>query len=503
MADNSSSFKGFYGMLKGIVTRTDDPQELSRIQVCIPSYHGPVDMSIDKLGSGSNEGTYPWAQVCSVNFKSNNQSSAGLLSGLWSAITGGGNEEQAAPIIMPGVGEVVWLSFEGGDIRCPIYQGSLAAAAVDASLAGGDLSNYTVGGGLVGLASEVIFAEEGGYDSINGNDNGAISVGRIQWHAGRAKDLLTQIRSTNTAQFDSLANSNGASALTSDLNMSSWNSYIVSSGSAKYNAIKAILGTSESKTVQDEQVNKDVSGYIEAGKKKGITDPGALIYWADLYNQGGAGGANVCYNAAAKPITLDSLHNGAMSTYMGKYSSRRTRVYNKIKELDKSGKLSAANGTVNIEGANLGGTYLWPVPSSTYISSYYGPRTISGISGSYHYGIDIAGNVNGKPAIAVDSGTVALITHNYDKSSGEGNCIFIQLDKNKSHYAVYMHGLYRQEDNPGLKVGDRVKAGQVVHIIGSTGASTGPHLHFGLHIGSPWGTRSTSGRINPLPYLKG
>lgn len=476
MANTESSFKGFYGLLKGIVTRTDDPQEHSRIQVCIPSYHGAVDMSTSKIGYQDEEGTYPWAQVCT-------------------ALTGNN-------VVMPVVGDVVWLSFEGGDIRSPVYQGSLAPKVIEASLAGGDLDNYLVGGSLVEMAAQIIFAEEGVYDTVVGNDNGAISIGKIGWHAGRAKDILTQIRNANVSQFDSIASSNGASSLSNDLNMSSWNSYKVSTGSAKYNAIKAILGTAESKRIQDDQMNKDVAGYIEAGRKKGITDPGALIYWADLHNQGGLGGANVCYNAAAKPITLDSLHNGAMKTYMGKYSTRRNRVYNKIKELERSGKLSAADNTTGT--GNGTGIYLWPVPSSQYISSGYGARTnpITGEANSFHYGIDIAGGVNGKPAIAVDNGTVALITHNYNKTKGEGNCIFIQLDKNKNHYAVYMHGLYRQEDNPGLHVGDRVKAGQTVHIIGSTGSSTGPHLHFGLHVGSPWGTKSSSGRINPLPYLK-
>lgn len=494
---NSNNFKGFYGTLKGIVTRDDDPDGNGKIQVYIPSYHGELDEN--KKGSGTSYGSYPWAQVCSVNMKTTSSKNNGLFSSLWSSITGSSSSSSIAEsgVIYPGIGDAVWLTFEGGDIRCPVFQGVMYNAQQSEYSNG--LSDNVAGGSLANIAASIIYSEEGTYDSINGNDNGAISIGRIQWHAGRAQSLLKQIRAANVEQFDNTADSKGASALITDLNMSSWNSYIVSSGSAKYNAIKSVLGTSESKKLQDELMISDINGYIEYGRKNGVTDNAALVYFADLCNQFGNSGALKFVKAASKPVTLDSLHNAALN----KYTSRRIRVYNKIKELDSAGKLTTADQTVNIEGANLGGTYLWPVPSSTYISSYYGPRKLAGINSTYHYGIDIAGGVDGKPAIAVDNGTVAKITHNYNKSLGEGNAIFIQLDKNKNHYAVYFHGKYPHEQNPGLKVGDRVKAGQTVHIIGTTGSSTGPHLHFGIHVGSPWGTRSTSGRIDPLPLLKG
>lgn len=143
-----NSYKGYYGILKGIVTRTDDPKLLEnnnhkRIQVYIPSYHpspyvNENDNTLDtkKIGSGSDEGIYPWAQVCGnvFNGSSNNDASQSgnvsfwgaalsVLSSQMSSITNISPNEG----VYPSVGDVVWLMFEGGDIRCPVCIGSLSS----------------------------------------------------------------------------------------------------------------------------------------------------------------------------------------------------------------------------------------------------------------------------------------------------------------------------------------------------------------------------------------
>ena len=103
-------------------------------------------------------------------------------------------------------------------------------------------------------------------------------------------------------------------------------------------------------------------------------------------------------------------------------------------------------------------------------------------------------------AIAVGSGTVSYVCSPAEgEASGEGGCIIIQMDKNKDHYFAYMHLCKK----PDFKVGDKVKAGQVVGYTGNTGNSTGPHLHVGLHIGAPWGFngRTADSRIDPLDYF--
>jgi len=73
------------------------------------------------------------------------------------------------------------------------------------------------------------------------------------------------------------------------------------------------------------------------------------------------------------------------------------------------------------------------------------------------------------------------------------------MDKNGRHYFVYMH-LCKE---PSLKVGDKLKAGNtVVRYMGTTGRSTGAHLHIGLYIGATLPSPSNlSTKIDPLPFL--
>lgn len=131
------------------------------------------------------------------------------------------------------------------------------------------------------------------------------------------------------------------------------------------------------------------------------------------------------------------------------------QIANTIKNLQKSGKYT-------------GGTMLWPTPGFTSISSYFGNR-LHPIYKKYkmHTGLDIAAS-SGASIIAANNGTVILRTY---QQNGYGN------------YLVVDHGggittLYAHCSKLLVNVGDEVKAGQVIAKVGSTGLSTGPHLHF-------------------------
>jgi murein DD-endopeptidase MepM/ murein hydrolase activator NlpD len=124
-----------------------------------------------------------------------------------------------------------------------------------------------------------------------------------------------------------------------------------------------------------------------------------------------------------------------------------------------------------------GSTYIWPVQSSDYISSYFGQR-----NGKNHNGIDIAAGA-GSQIIAVASGKV--ITKSYE-SGGYGYYIVIQ--QNDGICAYYAH----MKTASFLSVGDTVNAGDTVGMVGSTGNSTGNHLHLEFRNGST--------KINPLNY---
>ncbi len=130
-----------------------------------------------------------------------------------------------------------------------------------------------------------------------------------------------------------------------------------------------------------------------------------------------------------------------------------------------------------------GADFLWPMPSSTTISSYYGPRTAPTAGAtSYHRGIDIPCPV-GSGVVAVANGTVIYTGY---LGSG-GNCVIVDHGSGLSTCYFHLSAF-------GCKVGDAVTAGQTICFSGNTGVSTGPHLHFAV--------RENGEYVNPLKYYK-
>ena len=115
--------------------------------------------------------------------------------------------------------------------------------------------------------------------------------------------------------------------------------------------------------------------------------------------------------------------------------------------------------------------YAWPTRSNYMITSEYGWR-IHPIFGDRrkHNGIDIVlrgGGTSGSPVYAISDGIIVMASW----YGGYGNCV--QLDDGKGKTALYGHLSGYNCHN-----GQYVKKGQVIGYIGSTGNSTGPHLHF-------------------------
>lgn len=126
------------------------------------------------------------------------------------------------------------------------------------------------------------------------------------------------------------------------------------------------------------------------------------------------------------------------------------------------------------------GVFTWPVPDSKRVTSDFGPRNspTAGAS-SNHKGIDI-GAPTGSDIVAVAPGKV--IVSRYSSSAG----YYITIDHGGGLYSVYMHCSKLLKD-----YGDVVAGGELIAKVGSTGISTGPHLHFGVSLNgtyvSPWG----------------
>ncbi len=123
----------------------------------------------------------------------------------------------------------------------------------------------------------------------------------------------------------------------------------------------------------------------------------------------------------------------------------------------------------------------WPVPNFNIISSNYGYR---GFDNSFHRGIDISSNTSimGASIVAADSGVVVYVTnnctHNYGKNSscgcGGGYGNYMTIAHNDGTYST----LYAHCQDIYVTKGQSVTKGQVIGAVGSTGYSTGAHLHF-------------------------
>ena len=143
---------------------------------------------------------------------------------------------------------------------------------------------------------------------------------------------------------------------------------------------------------------------------------------------------------------------------------------------------SANGGTSEVSNPYTGGKLGWPCPSSSMITSPYGYRILFGVR-DFHTGIDI-GATMGSNIVAAESGTVILA--NYGWNGGYGNYIIISHGNGITTRYAHASQLY-------VSAGQTVTKGQVIAAVGTTGNSTGPHLHFEV--------RENGSHTNPLNYL--
>lgn len=172
-----------------------------------------------------------------------------------------------------------------------------------------------------------------------------------------------------------------------------------------------------------------------------------------------------------------------LETEKADLDSKKAELDSQMSELDSlKGELEAKEDELEEEAAALtdkiqsmtdpdkeyvGGTWVWPAPASRYITSPFGWR-IHPVYGvwKYHSGIDIGASY-GTNVLAANSGTV-ILSQNY---GGYGECVII--DHGGGLTTLYGHLSVRN-----VSVGQTVTSGDVIGLVGSTGISSGPHLHF-------------------------
>ncbi len=148
---------------------------------------------------------------------------------------------------------------------------------------------------------------------------------------------------------------------------------------------------------------------------------------------------------------------------------------------DTGGNNNNDNGGGNSDQPSVS-AFTWPCPSSRRVTSDYGPRQspTAGAS-SYHKGIDIGASY-GADIVAAADGTVVFA--GYSNSAGN----YVTVSHGGGLYTVYMHC-----SSLNVSKGQSVSRGQVIAKVGSTGISTGNHLHFGVSLNGSY--------VNPWNYL--
>ncbi len=185
------------------------------------------------------------------------------------------------------------------------------------------------------------------------------------------------------------------------------------------------------------------------------------------------------YRLEAKQLLLDQLMADE-EEYKKAYEQAEADEKKIQRELERLAAEEAKKGNATKYTGN--GQFQWPCPSSRRITSYYGYR-IHPVYNTrkFHSGIDIGAGY-GNDIVAAESGTVITATY----GSGYGK------------YVVVSHGsgittLYAHCSSLLVAVGDKVQKGETIAKIGSTGVSTGNHLHFEVRING-----STT---DPLTYV--
>lgn len=187
-------------------------------------------------------------------------------------------------------------------------------------------------------------------------------------------------------------------------------------------------------------------------------------------------------SAKTQEIAAYQAQITSASSEQGEYEKQLSEQERLLEQVQQQIAAAAAARAAAEDGDGGASGFVWPCPSSHRITSSFGNREapIAGAS-TYHRGIDV-GAASGSAIVAAASGRVTTAAY----SSSAGN--YVVISHGGGVCTVYMHAsaLYVSE-------GEKVTGGQRIAAVGSTGFSTGPHLHFGVIVNGSY--------VNPLNYV--
>ncbi|WP_240458794.1 peptidoglycan DD-metalloendopeptidase family protein [Virgibacillus sp. Bac330] len=297
---------------------------------------------------------------------------------------------------------------------------------------------------------------------------------------------------------------------TGEMNMEAWNAYFETNKSGAFKGHgDTIIELAKEKGIDPVLFGAIALHETAYGKSQAVVNknnPGGLmnpngsgLYRFSNLDEGLSAMANTLYNRIIVDglVTIEKL--GSVYAPIGADNDPNNL---NVHWAPNTKRIAAKLGglTMNcdpIEGVDVEfkGDKAWVVPYTKRITSKFGRRNCAGCSAN-HFGIDIAANgVRGKPIVAFASGTVTTSTsngtlhHSTSGNMGSGAGWYVVIDHGDGLQTRYLH-----LDEKGIAKGTKVKAGDVIGKVGSTGASTAAHLHFEIIINGK--------KVDPLPFLK-
>lgn len=189
-------------------------------------------------------------------------------------------------------------------------------------------------------------------------------------------------------------------------------------------------------------------------------------------------------NALLASLESDiNAYKSVHDQYEQQQKNVQSQIDKQVEELRRQEEVNKNNNPGYDPGKANGstGTMMWPCPSCHYITSQFGWRYHPIYqTQKYHSGVDIGASY-GATIVAADGGTIITA----GSVSGYGNCVVI-------NHGNGITTLYGHMSSIAVSVGQKVSKGQTIGYVGSTGNSTGPHLH--------WEVTVNGVRQNPLNY---
>lgn len=255
--------------------------------------------------------------------------------------------------------------------------------------------------------------------------------------------------------------------------------------------------------------------YLEESDEKKVVEEG---YWDFLINGDYFDNKDILkhyYNLVlnkANKSSMSELTDSEKELYEEDIKKARTNIVNSIKSVLGTKE----DGTITYTKTTSNASFWWPIgskettedagkkfasgaPESTVITSKYGMRKdpVTHQYTSLHSGVDLGGTLAETNIIAAKDGTVISVNDTCE-SFGETTCgghagNYILILHTDGMYSFYGH---LHQKTITVKEGDSVAQGQVIGKMGSSGWSTGPHLHFEIRTGP-----SNSSAVDPLGYI--